>query len=115
MLASLAAGCALVAVSAVIARATWDRLVLQFSGQLEHFGASHYGFLFRRSIVIAEQHPWNGRGFDGFRTGCPLPRYGESALEAARAHFAIADVCAPHPHNFYLQALTDAGIPGLLL
>ncbi len=115
MLAALAAGCALVAVSAVVARATWDRLVLQFSGQLEHFGASHYGFLFRRSIVIAEQHPWNGRGFDGFRTGCPLARYGESALEAARAHFAVADVCAPHPHNFYLQALTDAGIPGLLL
>ena len=86
MLAALAAGCALVAVSAVVARATWDRLVLQFSGQLEHFGASHYGFLFRRSIVIAEQHPWNGRGFDGFRTRLSAgPLRGISARSRAGA------------------------------
>jgi O-antigen ligase len=64
---------------------------------------------------MAEQHPWTGRGYDGFRTGCPLPRYGEASLEAARAHFGVRDVCAPHPHNFYLQALTDGGVPGLIL
>jgi O-antigen ligase len=89
--------------------------VLQFSSQLENFGSSHYGFIYERSTVIALQHPWTGRGYDGFRTGCPLSRYGEVALEEASTQFAARDVCAPHPHNFYLQAVTDAGFPGLLL
>jgi O-antigen ligase len=115
VLAALLAGCALVAVSAVVSPPTWQRLVLEFSTQLENFGSSHYGFLYERSAAMAEQHPWTGRGYDGFRSGCPLPRYGETALEQARVHFAVSDVCAPHPHNFYLQAVTDAGFPGLAL
>ena len=117
VLASLVAGGALVAVSAVVSPPTWHRLVLQFSSQLENFGGSHYGFIYERAAAMAEQHPWTGRGFDGFRTGCLLPRYGERALEQAQIHFAVPkdEVCTPHPHNFYVQAVTDAGFPGLLL
>ncbi|MBV9653590.1 MAG: O-antigen ligase family protein [Acetobacteraceae bacterium] len=112
---ALVAGGVLVGTSAIVSPPTWKRLVVQFSSQLEHFGQSHYGFLYGRSITMAEQDPVTGRGYDGFRTGCPLPRYGERALEETRARFNGAEVCTPHPHNFYMQALTDGGFPGLML
>ncbi len=112
---ALLAGGLLVGASAMVSPPTWKRLVVQFSSQLEDFDRSHYGFLYGRSMTMAEQNPLTGRGYDGFRSGCPLARYGEAELERTRARFNGAEVCTPHPHNFYLQALTDGGFPGLLL
>ncbi len=112
---ALLAGGLLIGASAVVSPPTWKRVVVQFSSQLEYFGQSHYGFLYERSITMAEQNPVTGRGYDGFRTGCKLARYGEAALEQARARFNGAQICTPHPHNFYMQAVTDGGFPGLLL
>ncbi len=111
VLAAGLAGALVVAASSVVAPAAHHRLVQQFSSQMEHFGASHYGFLLQRSLAIASQHPWTGRGFDGFRTGCPRPRY----FQPGAGQDLSAEFCTQHPHNFYLQALTDGGIPGLVL
>ncbi len=110
-----AAGAALVATSAVLSPATWRRVVLQFSQQLRDFPHSHYGFLFGRAWTMAQASPLTGRGFDGFRTGCPLPQFDPQGLAMERARLGIEAVCAPHPHNFYIQALTDGGWPGLIL
>ena len=112
---ALVAGGLLVGASAVVSPPTWKRLVVQFSSQLENFGQSHYGFLYERSITMAEQNPLTGRGYDGFRSGCSLARYGAPELEEARARFNGAELCTPHPHNFYMQAVTDGGFPGLFL
>lgn len=109
------AGAALVAVSFAVSPATWRRVVVQFSHQLATFGTSQYGFFYRRALVMAQAHPIFGRGFDGFRTGCMLKTYDPAGLAAEQARLGITEVCAPHPHNFYVQALTDAGWPGLVL
>ncbi len=77
---ALLAGGLLVGASAVVSPPTWKRVVVQFSSQLENFGQSHYGFLYERSITMAEQNPVTGRGYDGFRSGCPLARYGAAEL-----------------------------------
>ena len=53
-----------------------------------------------------------GAGFDAFRRLCGDPAFfqgwhGDDGGGAA--------ICVQHPHNHYLQAFTEAGIPGLLL
>lgn len=117
VLASAVAGIALVLVSAAFYPTPYFRLVTKFSAQLNDFPTSDYGMIFSRALVIAGQHPILGRGFDGFRNACPDP----ATFMPWRAEPGVAPdgggarICNIHPHNHYLQVLTDAGIPGLLL
>jgi O-antigen ligase len=66
--------------------------------------------------MMTQQSPWHGWGYNGFRVGCPLPRFngGFPALGIAPTQLGLG-ACNLHPHNFYMQALTDAGLPGLAL
>jgi O-antigen ligase len=112
-----AAGLLLVAVTPVLLPATWHRLGTQFSAQMRNFPDSAYGQLFGRALVIAADSPWMGRGFDGFRYACTdpatfraLPALGQTLPDGGGV-----GACNLHPHNHYLEALTNAGIPGLLL
>lgn len=112
-----AAGLLLVAVTPVILPATWHRLGTQFAAQMSHFPDSAYGRLFGRAIVIAEDAPWMGRGFDGFRYSCADPATFRPvrALGQTLPDGGGLAACNQQPHNHYLEALTNAGIPGLLL
>ena len=115
---ALVAGGALIAASAVVSPPTFYRLVTKFSRQVGDFADSPYGEIAERAIAIAEQHPLTGRGYDGFRTGCPLPRYFQGwhlPGQPAPTDGGGAGICVTHPHNHYLQALTDTGLPGLVL
>jgi O-antigen ligase len=117
VLACLVAGAAVLAATPVISPPTWYRLVTKFAYQMEMFPDSDYGLIGARAVVIAAQHPFFGEGFDGFRTACPDIRTWV-AWPAAKLNFwdgGGASICNIHPHNHYLQAATDAGMPGLLL
>jgi O-antigen ligase len=107
----------LVGASVVISPPTFYRLVEKFSSQMEHFPESPYGLIAARAVTIAEQHPWTGRGFDGFRSGCRLPRYFEGWTYPRNPADTGggADICMQHPHNHYLEEVTNGGVPGLLL
>ncbi len=109
------AGAALVAATVVVSPPTYHRLVLKFSDQMDHFATSQYGQLHARALEIGEQHPLTGRGFDGFRSGCTLPRYFRASFDGSQRDGGGAAICAQHPHNFYAQALDDGGFPGLAL
>jgi O-antigen ligase len=89
--------------------------VLKFSDQMDHFATSQYGELYARALEIGEQHPVSGRGFDGFRTGCTMPRYFRASFDGRQPDGGGAVICAQHPHNFYAQALDEGGFPGLIL
>jgi O-antigen ligase len=102
----------LIPASLIVSPPAYHRLVTKFSEQMEHFPSSQYGELAARAVTIAEQRPWTGRGFDGFRTGCTEPRYFHGWFGGDGGGAAI---CAQHPHNHYLQAVTDSGFPGLIL
>ncbi len=117
LLACLASAPALVGVSALVTPRSFAHLWTLFERQMSHFGASPYGLILARAVIIARDNLWTGRGFNGFRTGCPLPRYfhGVPPLQAAASNAGGAAFCVQHPHNHYLQAITDAGIPGLAL
>ena len=85
---------------------------------MEGFATSPYGLLAERAVAITEQHPMIGRGYDGYRISCPQPRYYQAwhwPGQAAEPDPSAATLCLTHPHNLYLQAATDAGLPGLAL
>ncbi len=119
-LACLLAAALLVPATAILSPPTFGHLVTRFGQQMRHFPESDYGRIAVRALVLARANPWTGRGFDGYRTGCPEP----SAFHALGGVAGDGrgdgggggpEVCVQHPHNHYLQALTDAGLPGLLL
>ena len=115
---AVVAGGALLGASMVVSPPTFYRLVTKFSRQMQGFAASPYGLIAERATAIVEQHPWVGRGYDGYRTGCPEPRYFQAwhwPGRQAEADASGASLCLTHPHNVYLQAATDAGLPGLVL
>ena len=119
-LACLLAAALLVPATAIVSPPTFGHLVTRFGQQMRHFPDSDYGRIAVRALVIARAAPWTGRGFDGYRTGCPDPSTFHALGGAAGdgrgdGGGGAPDVCVQHPHNHYLQALTDAGVPGLLL
>jgi hypothetical protein len=114
-IAAILVGGLVIAASPVIAPQTYYRLVEKFSRQMDHFQVSPYGYLLRRADEITEQHPVLGRGFNGFRVGCPLPRYYVGWTKKPGDNGGGAIICKQHPHNFYTQASTDGGYPGLIL
>ena len=121
MVVAAIASLALIGAAAVIRPPAYYRLVEKFSRQMDHFRESAYGELYVRAVVIAVENPIFGRGFDGFRRNCPEPRYFHDLTFIFTGHDRPgyvshgAGACNEHPHNFYLQAVTDAGVPGLVL
>ena len=117
LLVALAAAPALVAASAVVAPAGFHHLVTLFTRQISHFGRSPYGLIFNRALAIAVADPVTGLGFDGFRHGCPDPAFFRDWPPFGRPSGlgGGAAICTQHAHNHYLQALTDAGLIGLVL
>ena len=101
----------------VVSPPTYAKLVVKFTQQMAHFASSPYGQLYTRATVMAAAHPWLGLGFEGFRDACPDPAYFHAlpALGIPDRDNGGALACNIHPHNYYLQVATSAGLPGLLL
>ncbi len=114
---ALLVGAVLVAATPVVSPPTYAKLVLHFRAQAENFARSPYGLLFTRATVMTEDHPLFGLGFRGFRISCEDPRYdsGIAWLDIRGTATASPEKCNLHPHNFYLEAATSAGLPGLAL
>ena len=112
VIAALGVASLLLSLTSVLAPPTFNRLVTKFSAQMQNFPDSHYGQIAARSLAIAQAHPVTGRGFDGFRDRCADPAYfqGWSGDDGGGA-----DICVPHAHNHYLQALVEGGAPGFML
>jgi O-antigen ligase len=100
----------------LISPQTHAKLVGETSRNFTHYTLSPYGELETRATVMGMASPWHGWGYNGFRAFCPEDRFsaGLPALGIAPTELALA-ACNLHPHNYYLQAFTDAGIPGLVL
>lgn len=113
MLLALAAGGAALAAGVLVAPEVAWRMSGQFLDQLANFPNSHYGQIYARALAIGLEHPWTGLGFDAFRIHCEDPRYFRGWVPGSDGGGAA--ICVPHPHNHYLEALSDAGFPGLLL
>jgi len=120
----LAAGAAGLAAVLLVASLPWTspeayyKLVGQTALQLAHFSQSDYGLIFTRALTVAQPHPWIGLGFDAFRRTCSAPwswhGVGFIGIPTLQQNGGMA-ACNLHPHNYYLEALDNAGWPGLVL
>ncbi len=116
VLFSLVAAGLLLAVAPAVSPPAFNRLVTKFSGQMQHFPDSHYGQIAARAVAIGSAHPVVGAGFDAFRRLCGDPAYFRGwPRNGVVDDGGGAAICVQHPHNHYLQAFTESGIPGLLL
>ncbi len=102
----------LLAMTSIVSPPTFARMVTKFSAQMQHFPESHYGLIAARSVAIARANPVMGAGFDGFRRDCDAARYFQGWDGGDGGGAAI---CVQHPHNFFMQALVEGGLPGLAL
>ena len=107
----------LVLATVVISPPAHHRLVTLFAQTMEHFPDSPYGSLYLRSLAMAQNHPLLGWGFDGLRHACRFPQNFRSFPELGQTlrDGGGAAICNIHPHNIYLEALTNAGLPGFVL
>ena len=100
LVAALLAGALLAAGAVLLSPPVAARFAL-FADQLGGFADSDYGRIAARAAGLVAEHPWTGLGARGFRHAC--------------AGAEPAPGCAQHPHNHYLEAAVDAGLPGLVL
>lgn len=117
LIGALVAGAVLLAATPVLSPRTYDKLVVHFREQIADFSRSPYGLLATRAVVMTEDHPLIGLGLRGFRVACEQPQYGAGIgwLGIRDTSNAGPEACNLHPHNFYLEAATSAGLPGLAL
>jgi O-antigen ligase len=117
LLIAIAVGALAVAALPVISPPTFAKLVLKFANQMSHFAASPYGQLYTRASVMIAAHPWMGLGFNGFKDFCSRPEYfhGWPQFGIPNADNGGLQGCNLHPHNYYMQLGTMAGVPGLVL
>lgn len=100
----------------VISPPTYAKLVHETSHNLSHFSLSPYGELYTRATAMGLQSPWHGWGYNGFRELCRDPQFsgGLPALGIVPTKLSLG-ACNLHPHNYYMQAFVDGGLPGLIL
>ncbi len=112
---AIVAGAALAALARFVSPPTYHKLVVHFGRQMAHFMATQYAQLFGRALAMIAAHPWFGLGFDGFRDHCLDRIYYHNVAWFPVLDPASALGCSIHPHNYYLQVGTGAGLPGLAL
>ena len=65
-----------------------------------------------KAILIFRHNPILGSGYKSFRNECSNPIYNDRYKNSLdKRHF---DGCTTHPHNYYLEILSELGAIGLL-
>ncbi|QDH16590.1 O-antigen ligase family protein [Swingsia samuiensis] len=114
---ALASAPALVILTSIISPKSFSHLFILAKNQLSHFGSSPYGEIFTHALVMAQQHPIFGQGYDAYRHHCADPStfHGITGLSTQIPLQGWSSLCVQHPHNHYLQALVNGGVIGLFL
>ena len=74
---------------------------------LINFEQSSYGKLYSSGIQVWKLNPINGVGFKNFRVNCDI--------QVVDLSDNTHPLCSTHPHNLYLEILSETGIIGFLL
>ena len=98
LIASLSALLTGVIVAAIMLEERIHQRLLDLIDDLSHFQESPYGHLFSAAWRIFMDYPLTGVGLKNYREVC--------------AHYT--EHCHPHPHNIYLEFLSESGIVGFL-
>ena len=71
--------------------------------RIESFFESNHGILYLSAIETWKTKPIFGVGYKSYRTEC-------AKIKTNKKH-----VCSTHPHNYYLELLTETGLIGTIL
>lgn len=112
---TLVLSAAVLALLPVVSPPVFEKLVVHFTQQMQHFWATPYGLIFGRAVTMMQAHPWLGLGWDGYRDNCMNPSYLNGVSWLPVSDPASAEGCNIHPHNYWLQIGTSAGLPGVAL
>jgi O-antigen ligase len=93
------------------------RLVETTSDQLKHFSQDAYGVIYKTSFAMFLENKIMGIGTNQFNTACPsfIERSPEYLKCSSMTNPLYCFRCATHPHNYYLQILTENGLIGISL
>lgn len=87
-----------------------NRMIDGFKNEFNHYyiGDSHYAKLHKISFQIFKENIFFGIGLKSFRFKCLEEN---NSLE----NINLKLICSTHPHNYYIEILTETGIIGLSL
>lgn len=74
---------------------------------LKNFNQSAYGEIYMSALHMWSNNIFSGIGLNNFNLVC------ENEIKYKKYNKVFG--CTTHPHNFYIQALTEAGVIGLLI
>ena len=74
-----------------------------------NFFDSEHGVMFLTSLYIWKDNKYFGGGLKTYRENCKLEKY--SNIKS----LVVTERCSTHPHNFYLEILSELGIFGFIL
>ncbi len=116
LIAALAVSAVVVVATPYISPPTHGKLVGETERNFHHFSQSPYGEIFTVATNMGTQSPWHGWGYRSYRVDCMKPKFntGLPALGIPPTQQSLG-ACNLHPQNFYIQAFSDAGYPGLIL
>lgn len=76
------------------------------------FKNTHYYYHFNKAFIIFKSNIIFGTGYKTFRIECSSEKYEDTLDKSSPGYF---NGCATHPHNYYLEIMSENGIIGLLL
>ena len=85
-----------------------DTTVKQKKYSLENFLKSGHGMIFVSSFEIFKENPYFGVGTKQFREACKNYKYLKEKYNSSNSP------CSTHPHNIYLEILSENGIFGFI-
>lgn len=98
----------------VAAPGAFGHLVLKTEGQLRHFAGSDYGLIYNRALMMAQDHPLTGLGYDAYRHHCRDTVFQKAGTFAPVPDGGGERICVQHAHNHWLEAVSNGGVPGLV-
>ena len=117
VIAGIACGAVVVALTPLVSPATFAKLVVHFLEQISPFRTSDYGQIYLRGLAMIRYAPWTGMGVDGFRHHCMDPVFvqGSAMLGVLPSQVSAAAGCNIHPHNYWLDVTVSGGLPALAM